>query len=163
MISHKFSAPSHAAVDALTMAIEKQWKDEVFKTEQLVVRSGNVLRLKDSRVERYLPKVENDIESHGDELRKIREDLLKGTKGKRLLFEEELKGVRKMKNTLKKSELKQIREAPIVTATCLTASNLPQDIKEKFDILIIDEAGFANDWLCLPLILSGMELSDNIG
>ena len=64
----------------------------------------------------------------------------------------------KMKKILKESELKQIREAPIVTATCLTASNLPQDIKEKFDILIIDEAGFANDWLCLPLILSGMEL-----
>ena len=138
------------------MAIDKQWNKEFFKTHPRILRIGNVLRLKDLRVENFLPNIDQDIESHGDELRKIREDLFKGTKGKKLLFEEEKKSIDKMKKIRKKSELRQIREAPIVTATCLTASSLPQDIKEKFDLVIIDEAAFAPDWLCLPLILSGV-------
>ena len=141
------------------MAIEKQWKDEFFKTHARILRSGNVLRLKDPRVEKFLPNIDQDIETSSDELRKIREELFKGTKGKKFLFGEELKGIEQMKKIRKKSELRQIQEAPIVTATCLTASNLPHYIKEKFDIMIIDEAAFSSDWLCLPLILSGINNS----
>ena len=42
----------------------------------------------------------------------------------------------------------------MVTTTCLTGLNWPKDTLNQFDVVCIDEAAFAPDWLTLPLALS---------
>lgn len=50
----------------------------------------------------------------------------------------------------------QADNADIVVSTCLTALQMPEKVKKAFNIIAIDEAAFAPDWLCLPLILAGV-------
>ena len=60
----------------------------------------------------------------------------------------------KYRKATRGDDLNQISNSLVATTTCLTATNWPKDILKQFDIVCIDEAAFAPDWLTLPLVLS---------
>ena len=151
------TAPSHAAVDALTLAIVKQWDEDILNISlSKLLRIGNVLRLKDPRTKNYLPKTSPQTQSYCEDLEHLRVDLLKETKGKKLLLESEQKLINQIRHTSTKSDFDQISNSHIVISTCLTALNWPKHIHRMFDLICIDEAAFAPDWLIVPLALSGI-------
>jgi hypothetical protein len=150
-------APSHAAVDALTMAVIRQWNEDLLQmtTTKNLLRVGNVLRLKDPRVAKWLPVAQD----HGAvyELKQLRSDLITdGTKGKGFLIQEERQVLQKLKKQSKLETFDQIKNAKVVLATCLTAMLWPKELIQGFDVVCIDEAAFAQDWLTFPLALSGI-------
>ena len=63
----------------------------------------------------------------------------------------------KLKSISRKSEFAQISNSGIVVTTCLTAIQWPDKVKKNFDLIVIDEAAFAPDWLTMPLALSGIK------
>ena len=60
----------------------------------------------------------------------------------------------KRRKSTRGDDFDQISSSLIATTTCLTATNWPKDILNQFDIVCIDEAAFAPDWLTMPLVLS---------
>ena len=80
----------------------------------------------------------------------------------------------KLKSISRKSEFAQISNSNIVVTTCLSAIQWPDkvkgilisifrfhwfffQVKKNFDLIVIDEAAFAPDWLTMPLALSGIK------
>ena len=61
--------------------------------------------------------------------------------------------------TSREDDFNQVSNSLVVTSTCLTGLNWPKDILNQFDVVCIDEAAFAPDWLTLPLILSDIPRS----
>jgi len=152
------TAPSHAAVDALLLAIAKQWNEDVLNVPtNKMLRIGNILRLKDPRSKNWLPKTTGEYEDCCQNLQQLRQDLLLGSKGKKILIESEAKLVEKLKSISRKSEFAQISNSNIVVTTCLSAIQWPDKVKKNFDLIVIDEAAFAPDWLTMPLALSGIK------
>jgi hypothetical protein len=94
------TAPSHAAVDALTLAILRQWNEDILGYPSTkLIRIGNSLRLSDSRVEPWLPKPTSNSVKYYEELKLTRNSMLKLAKmhGKKLLIEEEQELTRKLR------------------------------------------------------------------
>ena len=94
------TAPSHAAVDALTLAILRQWNEDILGYPSTkLIRIGNVLRLSDSRVEPWLPKPTSNTVEYYKELELTRNSILKLAKmhGKKLYIEEEQDLTRKLR------------------------------------------------------------------
>ena len=94
------TAPSHAAVDALTLAILRQWNEDILGYPSTkLIRIGNALRLSDSRVESWLPKPTSNSVKYYEELELTRNSMLKLAKmhGKKLLIEEEQELTRKLR------------------------------------------------------------------
>ena len=151
-------APSHAAVDALTMALLKQWNEDVLKLpKSKLIRIGNPLRLRDDNVLPYLPKLH--IQSKGllEELQEVWRSLINSDKGaQKMLIKEESELLWKAQKSRRSEMFSQIKHSSVVTSTCLTALAWKKDILRNFDIICIDEAAFAPDWLTLPLVLSGV-------
>ena len=151
-------APSHAAVDALTMALLKQWNEDVLKLpKSKLIRIGNPLRLRDDNVLPYLPKLH--IQSKGllEELQEVWRSLINSDKGaQKMLIKEESELLWKAQKSRRSEMFSQIKHSCVVTSTCLTALAWKKDILKSFDIICIDEAAFAPDWLTLPLVLSGV-------
>ena len=150
-------APSHAAVDALTMALLKQWDQEILKLpKSKLIRVGNALRLRDDNVLPYLPKL-HQSQNLLEELQDVWKSLLTSDKGaKKMLIKEESELLKKAQKSRRTEMFDQVKHSQVVTSTCLTALAWPRDILQSFDIICIDEAAFAPDWLTLPLILSGV-------
>ena len=94
------TAPSHAAVDALTLAILRQWNEDILSYPSTkLIRIGNALRLSDSRVESWLPKPTSNSVKYYEGLELTRNSMLKLAKmhGKKLLIEEEQELTRKLR------------------------------------------------------------------
>ena len=94
------TAPSHAAVDALTLAILRQWNEDILGYPSTkLIRIGNALRLSDSRVESWLPKPTSNSVKYYEELELTRNSMLKLAKmhGKKLFIEEEQELTRKLR------------------------------------------------------------------
>ena len=64
-----------------------------------------------------------------------------------------------LRTTSREDDFNQVSNSLVVTSTCLTGLNWPKDILNQFDVVCIDEAAFAPDWLTLPLILSDIPRS----
>ena len=72
------TAPSHAAVDALTLAILRQWNEDILGYPSTkLIRIGNALRLSDSRVESWLPKPTSNSVKYYEDLELTRNSMLK--------------------------------------------------------------------------------------
>ena len=151
-------APSHAAVDALTMALLKQWNENVLKLpKSKLIRIGNPLRLRDENVLPYLPKLHDQSQCVLEELHEVWTSLINSDKGaKKMLIKEESELLRKSQKSRRSEMFSQIKHCSVVTSTCLTALAWKKEILRRFDIICIDEAAFAPDWLTLPLVLSGV-------
>jgi len=126
-----------------------------------LLRVGNALRLSDSRVEPWLPKPTISSTRHFDELESTRDSLIKSSEfcDKNFLKNEEKALVKKLRKTSREDDFKQVSNSLVVTSTCLTGLNWPKDILNQFDVVCVDEAAFAPDWLTLPLILSDVPRS----
>ena len=137
----------------------------IFNTQNVIFYTGiffiiwaHCVRLKDPRVKPWLPSLEN-LSSHHDELKAIRTSLLNHSKAvgtKKLLKEAEQDLLKRLKSISRKDQFNQIANSKVVTSTCLTAMQWPSEILQSFDLICIDEAAFAPDWLTLPLVLSGI-------
>ena len=60
----------------------------------------------------------------------------------------------KLRKATREDDFDQISNSVVATTTCLTATNWSKEILKQFDIVCIDEAAFAPDWLTMPLVLS---------
>ena len=94
------TAPSHAAVDALTLAILRQWNENILcQPWSKLLRVGNALRLSDSRVEPWLPKPTISSTRYFEELESTRDSLIKSSEfcDKNFLKKEEQTLVKKLR------------------------------------------------------------------
>lgn len=146
------TAPSHAACDALTMALELEWP---LNSNKKLLRLGNKLRLSVPHVAKYLPEPSELQMQIIHDLSGLRNDLLNlGNSTSRI--QEESRLVDQLNKETFASSLKDIDKSKVVVSTCLQAMRLPYKTKKKFNLVCIDEAAFAADWLTLPLVLSGI-------
>ena len=145
------TAPSHAAVDALTVTLEKLWPSQ---SKLDMLRIGNKLRLKDPRAVKFLPKVQDH--SLCQSLSQTRQDMLANLDNFQFLIKDESNLVEKIYAVNRHFENEQIRNHSVVLSTCQTALKWPLSKLRQFDLICIDEAAFAHDWLTLPLAFSGV-------
>ena len=115
-------APSHAACDAITLALASQWPGQPVGR---LVRLGNKLRLTTDLVEKFLPeeakKVEEQqkigkpfISTHEQRLTVLREELLEGGRGVKELQKEEADLVAKAIKDSKMVEDEAVCKASVV-------------------------------------------------
>ncbi|XP_023341127.1 DNA-binding protein SMUBP-2 [Eurytemora carolleeae] len=147
-------APSHAACDAFTLALAKQWPRSI---EKSFVRLGNSLRFTSEDVALYsTDKISPSakLEDLQDQLFHVRNQLLDNScKGKGSVMLEEKYLTREYWTEGKENEKKVIKSSSVVITTIMHATSLIKYFKEKeFDLFVIDEAGFTPASSTLPLI-----------
>ena len=120
-----------------------------------MLRIGNKLRLKDPKVSKWLPK-ENLSLSISQELELLRYQMITAKEGKKELIEQEAELMDKFQKAQRNEIFQQSKGNPVVISTCLTAMKMTPSTLKEFDLVCIDEAGFANDWLSIPLALSNI-------
>ena len=162
-------APSHAACDAVTLAIASQWPG---KSAGLLIRLGNRLRLTTKDVEQFLPEeVEKEEEhtncgkpfnsSYDQRLARLRDELLEGGRGIQELQEEEADIVAKATRDSMMMEDEAVCKGSVVVCTLATASRrwlLHQVKYGQFPLVCVDEAGFTLDPPLLPILAAAQRL-----
>ena len=154
-------APSHAACDAVTLAMSNiKTKDEN------LLRIGHPLRLTNAKVKPFLPQ--NDFNKRSEKMRNLEKrlktvwsDMFDGH-GNKDLDGREAELLAEIRRERIKLENEAILEADIVVVTTLS-SVTKQSIMRlvasgHFEVVAIDEAGFAAESQQLPLILRADKL-----
>ena len=151
------AAPSHAACDALTLAITSN-SDWV-----RLVRLGSKLRLTSTAVERFLPDQlwpSPSLERLGQRLGWVRRQLLDGHRGRGELLEEEGRLVAQQRREYREHEEQLMKEAEVVVCTLQTSfrASILRMVSEEFDLVCVDEAGFSLDSQVWPVMARARRL-----
>ena len=150
-------APSHAACDAVTLAITEH-SDWVRLT-----RLGSKLRLTSTAVERFLPdqlRPSPSLERLGQRLGWVRRQLLDGHRGRGELLEEEARLVAQQRREYREHEEQLMKEAEVVVCTLQTSfrASILRMVRQDFDLVCVDEAGFSLDSQVLPVVAGARRL-----
>ena len=150
------TAPSHAAVDALIMAVSRQWNENLHGEDQKrMLRVGNILRLREEKAQRWLIKSESTVPMY-ENLQLVQESILQRKGDFKFLLKEEKSLLQNARSLSEKEEFDQITTRSIVFCTCLPAVKMSKRAIKKFDVVCIDEAAFAPDWLTVPIAMCGI-------
>ena len=137
--------PSHAACDAITLALTQHWPGDI---SGQVVRLGNKLRLTSRHVTRFLPEhvaTCRQLEEVEQQLAWVRRQLLDSLEDRREMAAEEKQLVHRHREIYRRHENETITKARVVTATIQTAQRrqLLEGLSSgQFSVLAVDEAGF---------------------
>ena len=150
-------APSHAACDAVTLAITQH------PSEASVVRLASKLRLTSPALERFLPdrlRPSPALERLERRLGWVRRQLLDGGRGRGELMEEERRLVEQQRRQQREHEEKVVSEVDIVVCTLQTSfrPSILKKLGHHFDLVCVDEAGFSLDSGVLPVIARARRL-----
>ena len=151
-------APSHAACDAVTLALAAHWPRQY--SGQLT-RLANPLRLTDSRVSQFLPDQTGGRAGLERELREVRAGLMSQQRGLGGLLERERELVTEYRREEAEQEERAVEAAAVVVCTLATAARpvlLDRLASRQFPLLCCDEAGFSLDAALLPLVCKAERL-----